>query len=463
MRGAEFNASRNLKVRQLLRSRLSTSHKTIAFKLTDIGEGIAEVELMKWFIKEGDSVRSFDRICEVQSDKATVEITSRYEGVIVKIHHEEGSIVKVGSTLIDIEQKKIEPSSLGKIIQSKPIATAAATSSATSSTSITSHPLPLAVKTDPPMVYRSIENTYSGKAFILTTPAVRKIAKENHIDLSAIQGTGPNNRILKEDLLNYLGGPRTASPSFKPSLPTPIAPPPPSSSSSSSPLPVQSTTPIHSSPMDKKRVPIRGIQRQMAKSMSKALEVQHLTYSDEIIVDKLREFRDDLRKDYEKRSGLRGGQTKLSYMPLLLKITSLCLNQYPMLNSTVADDLTEMIYHFKCVSAALSNTLVEAQLTGGTFTLSNIGSIGGTYMVPVLVVPQVTIGAFGKMQTLPRFKTSPLRGGGGAGSLEVEAVTIMNVSWSADHRVIDGATVAKFSNQWKHYIENPSAMLADLR
>eukprot|EP01035_Chromulina_nebulosa_P026955 gene26955-35365_t len=228
MRGAEFNASRNLKVRQLLRSRLSTSHKTIAFKLTDIGEGIAEVELMKWFIKEGDSVRSFDRICEVQSDKATVEITSRYEGVIVKIHHEEGSIVKVGSTLIDIEQKKIEPSSLGKIIQSKPIATAAATSSATSSTSITSHPLPLAVKTDPPMVYRSIENTYSGKAFILTTPAVRKIAKENHIDLSAIQGTGPNNRILKEDLLNYLGGPRTASPSFKPSLPTPIAPPPPS-------------------------------------------------------------------------------------------------------------------------------------------------------------------------------------------------------------------------------------------
>jgi 2-oxoisovalerate dehydrogenase E2 component (dihydrolipoyl transacylase) len=173
------------------------------------------------------------------------------------------------------------------------------------------------------MVYRSIGSTHTGgKSFTLTTPAVRKIAKENNIDLATIQGSGPNNRILKEDILNYLGGARAttttttktatgippSSSSFKPSQSSQV--PHTMSSAATSPIiPLPPKAPIHSSSSstttttsaDRTRVPIRGIQRQMVKSMSKALEVQHLTYSDEIIVDKLREFRDDLRKDYDKR------------------------------------------------------------------------------------------------------------------------------------------------------------------
>lgn len=120
-------------------------------------------------------------------------------------------------------------------------------------------------------------------------------------------------------------------------------------------------------------------------------------------------------------------------------------------------------------AAANNNTINPADLQGGTFTLSNIGSIGGTYMMPVLVVPQVMIGAIGKFQVVPRYAGAD---GSGfdvssadiyAGRAEVKPATIMNVSWSADHRVIDGATVARFSNKWKSLVENPTAMLSQLR
>jgi 2-oxoisovalerate dehydrogenase E2 component (dihydrolipoyl transacylase) len=114
--------------------------------------------------------------------------------------------------------------------------------------------------------------------------------------------------------------------------------------------------------------------------------------------------------------------------------------------------------------AAMAGTLTEAQMSGGTFSLSNIGSIGGTYAVPVIVVPQVAIGAFGRQIVVPRYVD---KDGNTAstdaiynGTANIKPCTLMNVSWSADHRVIDGATVARFSNTWKRYLENPSLMLA---
>jgi 2-oxoisovalerate dehydrogenase E2 component (dihydrolipoyl transacylase) len=120
-------------------------------------------------------------------------------------------------------------------------------------------------------------------------------------------------------------------------------------------------------------------------------------------------------------------------------------------------------------AAATAGTLSTADLQGGTFSLSNIGSIGGTYMSPVLVVPQVMIGALGKFQLVPRYAAAgddqhePVtRDIVLSGKAVVKPTTIMNVSWTADHRVIDGATVARFSNDWKYLLENPSTMLANL-
>ena len=116
---------------------------------------------------------------------------------------------------------------------------------------------------------------------------------------------------------------------------------------------------------------------------------------------------------------------------------------------------------------ASNGALSESHLSGGTFSLSNIGSVGGTYMVPVLVVPQVAIGAFGRNQVVPKYvddrgvqaSSADIYGG----RARVAPVTVMNASWSADHRVVDGATVAKFSNVWKGFIENPSAMFAKMK
>ena len=464
-------------------------HRTLAvmpFKLADIGEGIAEVELMKWFVKPGDNVKAFDRICEVQSDKATVEITSRYDGVIVNVLHEEGAIVKVGSSLVDINVKG-DASSVDKVnnnpkgASSPPLTIP--TSSSTSSERVNS---------------RDATIDHSNSKF-QTTPAVRKLAKENNINLAAIQGSGPRGRISKEDVLVYINTKGGNTQMFKSiqtnasaqNIPGVVAPPPTHSSASNNNA-TSSAKPM----VGDKVVPIRGVQRLMVKSMTAALQVQHLTYSDEIIVDSLIKLRKDLKES--------DNSVKISFMPLLIKAASLALLHYPMLNATVSPDASEMIHHANhnigiamdtskglvvpvikgcqnksifdiahelnvLQTAALNGTITEAQLSGGTFTLSNIGSIGGTYAVPVLVVPQVTIGAFGRHQIVPRYvdSTDTTKPASSEsiydGKAIVKPTTIMNISWSADHRVVDGATVAKFSNLFKQYLEKPSTMFANMK
>merc|ERR1719215_641820 len=127
-------------------------------------------------------------------------------------------------------------------------------------------------------------------------------------------------------------------------------------------------------------------------------------------------------------------------------------------NKSITEIAEEMAY---LQSLGKEGKFGEAELKGTTFTISNIGVIGGTYMNPVINKPQVAIGAVGKIQVLPRFAHNPK--GDGEEELIVEPVRIMNVSWSGDHRVIDGATMASFSNKWKSYLEHPSSMLTDLK
>ena len=408
--------------------------------------------------------------------------------------HEEGAIVKVGSALVDI---KVEADPQGGKVSNNPVpalfggsAPAAPTTGGSSSFSRNS----------------SIPQRNDGR--VLTTPAVRKLAKENNLDLSAVAATGPKGRVVKEDVLAHLSNgalTQSAKSTFVSKAPQqPLAQQhlpssmPSSSSSSSSP---PSSSPSSSSLSSQKHaadkvVPIRGVQRLMVKSMTAALQVQHLTYSDELIVDQLLGIRDDLKAEGKKIG------VKVSIMPLIIKATSLALLQFPMLNATVNNDCSEMTYHsshnigiamdtanglvvpvirsvqnksiFEIArelnalqEAALDGRLVEQQLSGGTFTLSNIGSIGGTYAVPVLLVPQVAIAAIGKQRIVPRYfdkegRSPAQRSDIFGGAAVVKPTTIMNVSWSADHRVVDGATVAKFSNVWKVFLERPSTMLGNL-
>ena len=220
----------------------------------------------------------------------------------------------------------------------------------------------------------------------------------------------------------------------------------------------------------------------MSKSMNEALKIPHFGYYDEIDMTKLVQLRKDLKSTTESRG------VKLSYMPFIVKAASLALTQYPIINSSIdvnAETLTYkhnhnigvamdtaqglLVPNIKAVQnlsvfeiaaeltrlhhVGLAGKLTSQDLTGGTFSLSNIGSIGGTYASPVILPPEVAIGALGKLRTLPRYNAKG----------EVYPATVMNVSWSADHRLLDGATVARFSNLWKDYLENPASMVLDLK
>lgn len=156
------------------------------FKLVDIGEGIVQVEILKWFVKPGDRVQQFDKLVEVQSDKATVEITSKFSGVIKSVAVEEGKIAKVGQVLVQFEEDDTHPSSEKKPISSAPIINTQ--TKTVSPTSLENH--------------LSIEQADDDK--ILATPAVRHLARENGIRLSFIKGTGKDGRIMKSDILEYI-------------------------------------------------------------------------------------------------------------------------------------------------------------------------------------------------------------------------------------------------------------------
>lgn len=426
------------------------------FNLADIGEGIAEVEIMQWFVKPGDPIMQFDRVCEVQSDKATVEITSRYDGVIDKLCYDIGDMAAVGQPLITIKMEAGAGEPESADIKGAPPSTASSDTASTSSS--------------PPKKKVKIDASK-----VLTSPAVRRIAKEESIDLTEVVGTGPKGRLLKEDVLNYVearnNGTLPSSNAKEASINAPVQ----NTAGSSSPT-------QHEAVFEDRTIKIKGLQRIMVKTMEAANMIPTFGYCDEIEMNALVEVRRQLKETCVKQD------INLSTMPFFLKAASLALLEYPQLNAHVTcEHCTEVTYkgshnigvamdtprgllvpniknvqHKTIKELAMElnrlqklgseGKLGPADLSGGTFTLSNIGAIGGTYASPIIVMPEVVIGALGKFQTVPRYNDK----------MEVRPCTIMSVSWAADHRVVDGATMARFSNVWKTYIENPNTMLLDL-
>jgi len=232
-------------------------------------------------------------------------------------------------------------------------------------------------------------------------------------------------------------------------------------------------------PTEDVREPIRGIRKAMFKTMTAANAVPHFSYCDEVMMDALMEARLEMKEHAAKL-----GVPKFTLMPLLMKATSLALAEFPILNSSVSEDGTEVIIKAahnigvamdtptgllvpnvkdvrnkslleialelqRLQTDAAAGKLGMADLKGGTFSLSNIGNLGGTYTGPVINLPEIAIAGLGKTRPSPRYDA--------AGNLVKRHV--MQVSWSADHRIIDGATMARFSNAWISYLESPPKML----
>ena len=428
-----------------------SSASTEDFILPDIGEGIVECEIMKWLVPEGGNVEEDQAVIEVMTDKAVVEIPAKHSGVIVKHYYKEGEIAKVHTPLFALTSEH------GTIAQTQVPAQKPASTNNMATTA--SNEKSLDGDFEPP-------KTISGR--VLASPAVRRIARENNIDLNLVTGSGKKGRVLKSDILSYQAEPQkldsaSAQTSTKPQAPA------------SSPAFVASG--------EDKTVKVKGIQAAMARQMTESVStIPHFTVSDELEMSALIA----LRQEFKTKLADKG--VKLSFMPFFIKAMSLALTEFPVINSRLSDDGTELTYladhniglavdskigllvpNIKHVqSKSIEDIAIELQdiiekaragrlgnqdLTGGSISISNIGALGGTFATPVINKPEAAIVALGKTQKLPRFDQDG----------NVYAAHIMNVNWSGDHRIIDGATMVKFNNLWLSYLQNPSTMLLALR
>lgn len=317
----------------------ATATNTIPFLLADIGEGISEVELLQWFVTPGEKVSQFDRICEVQSDKANVEITSRFDGVVTELCGDVGEMMFVGKPLLYIAAENVPSSG------QQQGGGANNTSSSSGEPQATLHnvddesdrlhiPSVGSVYTSFDKDSSSEQQQNKGRegsmaTKVLSSPAVRKMSKEHNIDLRTVLGTGPGGRVLKSDILNIINAKDSSAKGSSSS-----------SSSSSSTSTIQKGSATTAQIEDDTTVPIRGYNRLMVKSMTTSLQVPHMVYADEINVNALTEVRDSLRP-LAKEMGIH----KLTYLPFFIKASSLALTKYPVLNSTIDVDEMALTYH----------------------------------------------------------------------------------------------------------------------
>lgn len=409
------------------------------FMLPDIGEGIVECEVVEWLVAEGDEVKEDQEICEVMTDKAMVQIPAKSDGVIEKLYYQKGEIAKVHGPLFAIR-------TTGGTNTAPVEAPKASTSPVNASTAASAKPAP--VVTDAPVV--------NGKKAV-ASPAVRRLAREMNLDIRQVPGSGAKGRVYKEDLIAFEKGGQPQATNVVAQVETVSA-------------------------AENRVEPIKGIKSAMAKAMQNSVStIPHFTYSDEIDLTDLVTLRKALKPEYEKQG------IKLTMMPFFMKAMSMAIKEFPILNSQPNDDCTELTYFndhnigmavdskvgllvpnikscqtksikqialdvMEMTSQAREGRLSPEQLKGGTISISNIGALGGTTATPIINKPEVAIVALGKLQTLPRFNDKG----------EVEARQIMQVSWSGDHRIIDGGTIARFNNLWTRYLQDPTAMMMEM-
>ncbi|XP_054162038.1 lipoamide acyltransferase component of branched-chain alpha-keto acid dehydrogenase complex, mitochondrial-like [Oppia nitens] len=432
--------------------------EVVPFLLSDIGEGIGEVTIKEWYVNVGDNVRQFDSICEVQSDKASVTITSRYDGVIRHIHYQIDDIAKVGKPLVDIQIESTNDEQMDIILEEE------------------------SDKSSKILLNATEDNNFQTTDKVMTTPAVRRLAAEHNIKLKALKGTGKDGRILKEDVINHIENLSKQSVETKPtkSIDNKI-----SETKTEMPSKLNPKTKVRetSKVFADKTEPIKGIQKAMTKTMTQSLNIPHLGLSDDIDITQLVELRNKIKQMAKDRS------ISLSYMPFFIKATSMALNEFPILNSSVDDKCENITYKAnhnigiamdtkqglvvpnvknvenltileiaeelnRLQELGTNNQLSTEDLSKGTFSLSNIGSIGGLFGIPIILPPEVAIGALGGIKVVPKF--------GNDGNTIVKAHTL-TVVWRADHRVIDGATICRFSSLWKKYLQTPALMLLHLK
>jgi pyruvate dehydrogenase E2 component (dihydrolipoamide acetyltransferase) len=429
------------------------------FKLPDIGEGISEVELLRWYVHEGDVVEEDQNLAEIETDKAVADLPSPYAGVIQRLHHQPGERIAVGSVLVSFAEDErrptaAEPTSV-KAWGESPLKAVADGESASD---------------------RGPSAVEPGAGRILAAPATRRRARELGVDLTAVQGTGPGGRITLEDVERFAhgGGPRPAAREAQP--PETAAPPVVSERPVTEPV----VLPDFSQWGPVEHVPLSATRRQIARKMVQSLfTAPHAAALDEADVTELEAF----RKQAQER--LPDQHRHLTLLPFVMKATVAGLRQFPALNASLDDEHQELIlkryYHLGIAVDTERGLLVPVirdvdrkslldlaaelnektqrtregkisldELRAGTFTLTNAGAIGGHAFIPIINYPEVAILGIGRVQPKPVVRDG-----------QIVVRTMLPLAISFDHRVIDGADVVRFLTLVMRLLADPVRLFLD--
>ena len=403
----------------------------VEVKFHDVGEGIHEGEILTFFVKKGDQVTVDQPLLEVQTEKMVTELPSPSAGIVKDILVEVGSTITVGTTILIIEEVGAKK---GETKENQPIK------------------IPLENESTVPQT-----ETKSRIGVIIATPYTRKIARENDVDITLVKGTGPAGRVLEEDIYQYLKAQREAT---------------------VNPVVEEKVVQVVEKEVEVDVIPFKGIRKQIAKKMSKSLfTIPHVTHFEEIDMTNLLAFREELKRT----------NSNVSVVAFFIKALAIALKEFPIFNAKV-DEENEVIRLEKAVHIGLATDteqglivpvlrdvskkslkqihvemktltknaqegkLAVSEMTGSTFTISNVGPLGSVGATPIINYPETGLMAFHKTKKMPVVNERD----------EIVIRSMMNISMSFDHRVADGGTAVAFTNKFKELIETPSLLFLEL-
>lgn len=421
------------------------------FEVPEVGEGVIEVEVAEWKIAVGDTVEVDQALCEITTDKASMDIPSPRRGVVTKLYGEPGDVLKVHTPLIEMDL--LEAGAPAPKKAAAPVKEAAPAPAPVKEAA----PVKAAKPAPAPRPPAGPVSDPASRATTKATPAVRRKARELGVNLQEVPGSGPKGRITHADVEAFAS---RATPAAK------------------APVAMPQITPEG----DEERVKIRGVRRKIAERMQQAKQTApHFTYVEEIDCTKMVEVRGTLKA----RAAERG--VKLTYIPFIAKAVSVAMRQFPTVNAVMDEANSELVikrsHHFGIACDTPNGLMVpvlrnvqdlsileiaeqmqaltqrtregkasRADLSGSTFTLTSVGNIGGVLATPILNVPEV--GILGINQIRKRAVVMP--------DDSIAVRHMMYLSPSFDHRIIDGAIAAKFIRVVKDLLETPEALLLEL-
>jgi pyruvate dehydrogenase E2 component (dihydrolipoamide acetyltransferase) len=414
------------------------------FRVPDIGEGIAEVEIVEWYVGVGDVIRADQVVASIETDKSVVEMPTPLSGTVTELGGKAGDVLPVGSVLVAVEAEGA--GSPGAPVE--PAAAAAAEDGTDAGTGAGDAPGRVAPAGGPP----------GGRP--KASPAVRRLAVEHGVDLADVAGSGPGGRIVAEDVLAAAapGGP--GSPGAEPVAARPA---------------------VGRVGADDERVPLRGLRRQIARNMVESWRsIPHIIDYREVDASALVDLRRALRAAAPDRADV------LTYVPIFVKVAATALRRHPLMNASLDDQAEEYVLHHRVhigiataspdgllvpvvrdadtksivslaveiaelIEAARARKATREQLTGGTYTVNNLGALGASMGTPIIRPPEVGIAGFGRIadRVVARDGLPVVR-------------PIMMLSSVGDHRLHDGDTLGAFTSTLVALLEDPFRLLAEL-